>query len=207
MTVGGPHRPCPYPKGFHMTALHTAALTWYATILKGWQPKLMGAKPTAEMFHKVHMLGFRPGVEALHLAMCLREGGCTVQQFCIAGSCGPANNKRRLVTQRGHAKVTVSGTPYAYQLTLTDKGLKVIAANEVKAADQPAPAPKASTKAKAKAASKPKGARKARPATVKAPAPQTAPVVTATSPDGNVPQTTADAVKGDWFEGRSEPQG
>lgn len=168
-------------------------LNWYGEIFKAWQPKLMGKRPDNEHFATVHGWGYRPGVEALHLAMCLRPEGCTVAQFCMAGSCGPANNKRRQVINNGWARVTVSGKPYAFRLTITDKGLAVVKRNAQLAADKAAAATaKPVKKAKAvKAAGKPKGKGKPAKATPQAGKPETAPTVTAEAPQapqGETPQ-------------------
>lgn len=129
------------------------ALTWFDTILKHWHREA-GAKPTAAMLMVPVLLGKRPGVEALHIAMTLRAEGCTVQQFCLAGSCGPANNYRRALVKSGWFACTVTGKPYAFTLGFTAKGeAKVLAAQTALAAaglDTPAkPAKKAKRKAKA----------------------------------------------------------
>lgn len=183
-------------------------MTWYKALLASWQPKLCGPKPTAANFTTVHGWGFRPGVEALHLAMCLRPTGCTVRQFCIAGSCGPANNKRRLVVQRGWAKVSTEGKPYAFTLTVTPKGDAVIKANTAKAAAGEgvtatvARGAAAGAKAKAKGAKaeakangkprraprKPADAPQPSPAGDAAPQGETAPAATGEAPEGNSPQ-------------------
>ncbi len=166
-------------------------LSWYATILGDWQTKICGPKPTADQFKVVHGWGFRPGVEALHLAMCLRKEGCTVRQFCVAGSCGPANNKRGLVVKRGLATVTVTGKPYAFTLTPTAKGLALVKANEAKAqaADE-----KAATKAKKADGKNGKAkTKKATPRKPKAPKPTvdqpTPPAPTTDQPSGDQPQS------------------
>ena len=132
------------------------ALTWFDTILKHWHREA-GAKPTTAMLMVPVLLGKRPGVEALHIAMTLRAEGCTVQQFCLAGSCGPANNYRRALVKSGWFACTVTGKPYAFTLGFTAKGeAKVMAAQTALAAvgvDTPAkPAKKAKHKAKAKKA-------------------------------------------------------
>jgi hypothetical protein len=134
-------------------------LTWFDTILKHWHREA-GSKPTAQMLMVALLLGKRPGVEALHVAMTLRAEGCTVQQFCLAGSCGPANNMRRDLVKSGWFSSTVEGKPYAYKLSVTAKGeaklakaqAQLEAAATVAEADKPAKgkAKKAKRKAKAK---------------------------------------------------------
>lgn len=133
----------------------TTALTWFDTILKHWHREA-GSKPAPQMLMVALLLGKRPGVEALHIAMTLRAEGCTVQQFCLAGSCGPANNYRRALVKSGWFSCTVTGKPYAFTLGFTAKGeAKVMAAQAALAAagEQPVkPAKKAKRKAKAKKA-------------------------------------------------------
>ena len=142
----------------------SSALTFYRDTLKGWH-KQAGSKPTEAMLYVPHLLGKRPGVEALHIAMTLRAEGCTVAQFCLAGSCGPANNYRRALVKSGWFTSTVEGKPYAFKLALTAKGADRLAKAQAQldaAATVQAVAPvkaKASKKAKAK---------KAKPVTVTA---------------------------------------
>lgn len=182
-------------------------VTWFAAILAAWQVKLMGAKPTAEQLSVPLYWGYRAGSEALHLAMCLRPEGCTVQQFCTAGSCGPANNKRRdVVSHRKLATVTVSGTPYAYKLVMTAKGRDALKAGIVKAAEYVAPHTSKkvdkSTPAKKAAAvhhgkrvigpHKPKGASKPKAAVTTAIKAQNAPAATADLPAAIVAPVTVD---------------
>lgn len=130
-------------------------LTWFDTYLRTWHREA-GSKPTNAMLMVALLLGKRPGVEALHIAMTLRPEGCTVQQFCLAGSCGPANNYRRALVKSGWFSCTVTGKPYAFTLGFTAKGeAKVMTAQAalVAAGEQPAkPAKKAKRKAKAKKA-------------------------------------------------------
>lgn len=141
---------------------------YYKQFLEGWNTKECGPKPSNALFATVHLLdpSKRPGVEGLHIAMALRPTGCTVRQFQIAGSCGPANNYRRALANAGLIKVLVEGKPYAYVATVTPKGLKAIAkAQETLAqaeANEKAEAPKA--KKAAKASSKGKGTSKRKPA-------------------------------------------
>jgi|SRR5581483_9946609 len=149
---------------------------YYANVLKAWQ-KPWGSKPTADMFATVHAAGKRPGVEALHLAMCLRPEGCTVPQFTAAGAalkggkCGPANNARRgLVAAGWFTQSIVPGSrPYAFMLTPTAKLKAALKAASVTANAAATAATGDTAKAKAKRASKPRKASKA--SAVQAPAP------------------------------------
>lgn len=173
-----------------------ANVGWYAELLAQWQPKLMGAKPTAEQLSVPLYWGYRAGLEALHISMCLRTEGCTVQQFCTAGSCGPANNKRRDVTShRKLATVTVDGKPYAYKLVMTPKGRDALKAGIAKASE-PAPEPKAKKATAAKATTKAKGAVKAKPATKRPSKAKNTPAATPTAPEAvpaeQVPATAPD---------------
>lgn len=158
-----------------------ASLTWFAGHLKGWH-KQAGSKPTDAMLMVPVLLGKRPGVEALHVAMCLRDEGCTVAQFCLAGSCGQANNYRRQLVGEGLFSTTVEGKPYAFKLTLTDKGVKALAkgALAIEAA-----ASTAKVEKPAKKAVKAKGKRKAKGVTFIDPA------VSTTSEPAPVTETVA----------------
>jgi hypothetical protein len=142
-------------------------LTWFKAILDGWSTSHSGPKPTSEQLATALLIdpkGKRPGVEALHIAMCLRDGGCTVRQFQIAGSCGPANNYRRALVNAKLVKGDVVGKPYAYTLTVTPKGQASID-RAVAAAQATASEPKAKVVKATKASAKPKGKGKGKPAT------------------------------------------
>lgn len=146
-----------------------SALAWFQPTLKGWH-KQAGSKPTDAMLMVPVLMGKRPGVEALHVAMCLRPEGCTVAQFCLAGSCGPANNYRRQLVKAGWFATTVEGKPYAFKLTVTAKGAakleKATIAFEAEASVAKADKP-------AKPAKKPTGKRKGAKV-INTPAPETA---------------------------------
>ena len=131
-----------------MTSINTDFYT--KGVFKHW-PKASGEKPTNEQLTAAHALGCRAGVQALHIAMCLRDSGCTVQQFMLAGSCGPAHNKRRELVGKRLLKVDVVGKPYAYVAKLTDKGTHKVAEFIKAASEAPADADaKPVKKAKAK---------------------------------------------------------
>lgn len=131
-------------------------ISWFDGPLATWAVATMGAKPTPAMFKAALVLGKpgvgkRPGHEALHIAMCLRREGCTVRQFCTAGSCGPANNWRRALRRDyGLVSEAKTGTPYAFHLMLTAKGRDMLKAAGVAVGEltldpaiKPAKAPKA----------------------------------------------------------------
>ena len=143
---------------FSTITIKPPMLTWYGDVLKHWH-KQAGSKPSEAMLMIPGLLGLRPGVQALHVAMCLRPEGCTVTQFVLAGSCGPANNMRRDLVKSGWFSSTVEGKPYAYKLSVTAKGeaklAKAQAALEAAATVAEVDKPK---KAKAKKARKPKAA-------------------------------------------------
>lgn len=130
-------------------------LTWFASYLKNWPFKWAGEKPSDAMLMVPVLLGKRPGVEAAHVAMCLRDGGCTVQQFQTAFSCGPANNYRSGLVKSGWFGCTVEGKPYAFKLNVTAKGMQRLerAMSEAAAAaavTEPEQPRKATQKAKGK---------------------------------------------------------
>lgn len=142
---------------------------WFADILAKW-PQGCGPKPTHEQLSTVLLLGKRPGVEALHVAMCLRPQGCTVHEYTYAAATGtgkhvgPANNyRRRLQHELGYLNIVETGRPLRFTATLTAKGKQVVAGNEkvlqagavkTQATKAPAKAPTA-----AKGNSKPKAAK------------------------------------------------
>ena len=134
------------------------ATGWYANVLKGWQAKLLGRKPTAGELDTIHKLGARPGKQALANAMALRECGVTGAQIVMACGAPQLNKMRGFI---GDGVLKREPTPPSseghtvYKLKLTPKG-----ETRVK---QAAAAPKADTgKAKpvkaaaAKAANKPR---------------------------------------------------
>lgn len=167
-------------------------LNWYKAMRKGWPARECGAPLTDEQLTAAHAValgydgkGKRAGVEALHIAMAMRDGGCTVRQFQIAGSCGPANNYRRKLVRAKLFTEKVEGKPYAYCLTLTAKGEQARVKGMTIAAAPPAePKPAKAKKAKAakpvKAPRKPKAPKvtpEVEPVTVDAPATAPAPEV------------------------------
>lgn len=133
------------------------AATSYANFFKGWDVKRLGPKPAAEMLHAIHMLGARPGKQALANAMALRECGVTGAQIVMACGAPQLNKMRGFITdallKRLPAPADAAGHT-VYRLELTAKGkqrisatearaAKLAAAGEAKAADKPAKAVKA----------------------------------------------------------------
>lgn len=122
--------------------------------LTNWLADQCGPAPALNLFSVVHAIDprKRPGHEALHIAMALRPQGCTVRQFQVAGSCGPANNYRRdLVKVDKVLTVAVlpsaEGRAYAFKARLTAKGVAMVKAAMGKVpagleADTPAKAPR-----------------------------------------------------------------
>lgn len=122
---------------------------WYSTALKGWQVKLLGPKPIAELFTQAHALGCRPGKQAMAMAMYLRPDGATdgqVKAACIIqwGSSGSHHNKRRDICGAGFAKakpvVSDAQGHKVYAIALTPKGEGKVKAGAEAKADKPAKA-------------------------------------------------------------------
>ena len=108
---------------------------WYATVLKGWQVKALGPKPTVDQFKAAHAMGCRPGKQALAMAMYLRDGGATdgqVKMACIIqwGSSGSHHNKRRdlIAAKLVAEKPAVSDAQghKVYAIALTAKGVSKV---------------------------------------------------------------------------------
>jgi len=135
-------------------------LGYYATVLKGWQAKALGPKPTLAEFEAAHALGCREGKQALAMAMYLRQGGATdgqVKMACIIqwGSSGSHHNKRRdligaklvkavpqVTDAQGHkvyaVALTATGTA---KLTKPVEVVKVTKPAKAKAVKTPKPEP------------------------------------------------------------------
>jgi hypothetical protein len=115
-----------------LTNVPCAAVEFHAAQLKGWQVKLCGPKPTAEMVALNYILdgGRRAGNEPMWLAMTSRANGATVGEFMRATSAGGAahNNAAKYNTERGGTgwlvRVPLPNTDRAgrWQHVITDKG-------------------------------------------------------------------------------------
>jgi hypothetical protein len=155
-------------------------LTWYAGVFKNWQVKACGHKPTAEMLEQVHLLGLRPGKQALANAMCLRPEGVSNPQIIAACGNPQLNRMRGLISdglfKRHPAPMNPQGHT-VYKCTITPKGEKRIETARKAAAELAAKGevtetakPKAKPAKAAKRASKPTGKVKTVEATKVAPA-------------------------------------
>lgn len=132
------------------------ALKPYAHMLKGWS-KGMGSKPTAEQLHTVHMLGARPGKQALANAMALRDGGVTGSQIIMACGAQQLNKMRGFVTDglvKWEAMPFTEAGHKVYRIALTAKGSAKVTKAEAKAAETPAEKPAKAKKAKGKGKAK-----------------------------------------------------
>lgn len=161
---------------------------WYGDVFNGWAGDRLGRKPTAGELNTVHMLGLRPGKQALANAMYLRPAGATQGQVIQACGAPQLNRMRGLVADGLVKRVPMSAAAghTVYRIEITAKGLaKVTKASAVVASDTANGEAKPVTKVKAKR--KPKAAKPAsEPAPVTdAPAvegqPDTAPVSEAAS--------------------------
>ncbi len=149
------------------------AVAYYAPFIQRWHTDKSGPVVTAGLLDVVTALKGRPGIEMLHIAMCLRPGGCTVDEYRWAAAradgmpAGPANNNRKALVQARVINVTVTpeGRSYRFKAVLTPKGVALCTAAGVKP-------PKAALPAPAKPAKAP---RKPRPVKAPQPQPQQAP--------------------------------
>ena len=144
----------------------TDATNWYAGSFKNWSIKALGAKPTADQLEAIHLLGLRPGKQALANAMALRPEGVTNAQIIQACGNPQLNRMRGLIADKlvKREPVPMTGNGHTvYKLVLTPKGeqriskaRERIAAAELEGAGEvPAkPVKKAAGKPKAKGAPK-----------------------------------------------------
>lgn len=142
---------------------------WYTHTFKGWQGKLYGSKPTAELLASIHNLGARPGKQAMACAMALRPEGVTNAQIVMVCGAPQLNKMRGFITDGLLKRVPVAPDANGhsvYKLELTGKGSKRIEttlawlakAAEAAEGDKPAKAagkPKGKAKAKKAAKAKP----------------------------------------------------
>lgn len=133
------------------------ATGWYANVFKGWPTKLVGPQPNAAQLNTIHMLGARPGKQALANAMALRDGGVTGAQIVMACGAPQLNKMRGFVTDglmRFEAVPPADNGHKVYKLVVTAKGnariAKAEAAQAAALANGGKVAPKAKRKAKAK---------------------------------------------------------
>ena len=115
----------------------------YAPMLKGWQVKLMGAKPEAKHFAKAHAMGVRVGTKgAVALAMYFRDEGATQGEVTIVNGGPYLNVARQAVTKGLAARVDgpSRGGHKVYRLALpVAKPVKAKAPRKARAKAKPAP--------------------------------------------------------------------
>lgn len=105
---------------------HTNA---YANVLKGWQVKQLGPKPTEADFATIHLLGLRPGKQALANAMALRADGVSAAQIVMATGAPQLNRMRGLIAAGVVKRPMVPANEQGhtvYKITLTPKGESVV---------------------------------------------------------------------------------
>lgn len=168
-----------------------ASGNYYTPLLNVWV-KAWGARPTAAMFDTVHVvLGKKPGVEALNLAMMLRPEGVSDETFRAAGTalkqaygdpkaCGSANNQRKPMLAAGIITLerVPGSSPQRLHIKVTDKGHAVAKARQGVTAALRAPGKAVATTLPAKAAkatSKPRKPAKAKVPVKQAPPPAEVP--------------------------------
>ena len=144
----------------------TDATNWYAGSFKNWSIKALGPKPTADQLEAIHLLGLRPGKQALANAMALRPEGVTNAQIIQACGNPQLNRMRGLIADKlvKREPVPMTGAGHTvYKLVLTPKGEqriskareRIAAADAEGAGDVPAkPVKRAAGKPKAKGAPK-----------------------------------------------------
>jgi len=143
----------------------TDATNWYTGSFKNWSIKALGSKPTADQLEAIHLLGLRPGKQALANAMALRPEGVTNAQIIQACGNPQLNRMRGLIADKlvKREPVPMTGAGHTvYKLVLTPKGeqriskaRERIAAAEAEA-NVTAPAKPAKAVKKAAAKRKPK---------------------------------------------------
>lgn len=138
-----------------MTNKANNATGWYANVFKGWPTKLVGPQPNAAQLDTIHLLGARPGKQALANAMALRDGGVTGAQIVMACGAPQLNKMRGFVTDglmKFEAVPPADNGHKVYKLAVTAKGNaridKARKAAEAQAANGGQPVTKAKRKAK-----------------------------------------------------------
>jgi len=138
----------------------TDATNWYAGSFKNWSTKALGSKPTADQLEAIHLLGLRPGKQALANAMALRPEGVTNAQIIQACGNPQLNRMRGLIADKlvKREPVPMTGAGHTvYKLVLTPKGEQRISkARERIAAAEAEGAGEAPAKPVKRAAGKPK---------------------------------------------------
>lgn len=117
------------------------AADWYKTVFSNWQGKFMGRQPTAAELNTIHLLGARPGKQALAAAMALRPTGVTANQIIMACGAQQLNKMRAMVADhlvKWVATPADAANHKVYRLELAAKGkTKVEKAAAVAAGETP----------------------------------------------------------------------
>jgi hypothetical protein len=115
-----------------LTNLSVPATDFHRDVLKNWQVKLSGPKPTLEMLKVNYVLdpSRRAGIEVNWVGMTMRANGATVGEYMRATSAGGAahNNAKKINDQGGPAwlmRVPLPNTDRngRWQHVFTEKGI------------------------------------------------------------------------------------
>lgn len=164
-----------------MTTKANNATGWYGNVFKHWPIKLVGPQPNSAQLETIHLLGARPGKQALANAMALRPDGVTGAQIVMACGAPQLNKMRGFVTDglmKFEAVPPADNGHKVYKLVVTAKGNARIErarkAAEAQAANAGAEAKPAKAKRTRKAKAKPAEAvTEANPAPVTTATPET----------------------------------
>lgn len=101
------------------------ATGWYGNVFKHWPIKLVGPQPNSAQLETIHLLGARPGKQALANAMALRPDGVTGAQIVMACGAPQLNKMRGFVTDglmKFEAVPPADNGHKVYKLVVTAKG-------------------------------------------------------------------------------------
>lgn len=169
---------------------------WYANVFKHWPVKMIGPQPNSAQLETIHLLGARPGKQALANAMALRDTGVTGAQIVMACGAPQLNKMRGFVTDglmKFEAVPPAENNHKVYKLVVTAKGQARIERAHKALADAAA---NATAEKPAKAATKAKGKAKGKKATVEAPKAETVTSEPATVNEAQAPVTATPETQG-----------
>jgi len=105
--------------------LRNQQLAHYKNVLRRWKTQYAGEKPSEELITTAHALGCRPGIQALSIAMALRDTGYTIPEYFVGtGAAATAHNKRNDLESQGLITVVKVGSPMSYRASLTSVGVE-----------------------------------------------------------------------------------